>query len=73
MTPESTEQMKSWLAASLLRSVPAMTFLHAHGSNLKFRWSSFQFWMNDRAIVYRRKYGIPAEWGTAVNVQQWFW
>jgi pyruvate,orthophosphate dikinase len=25
--------------------------------------------MNDRAIVYRRKYGIPAEWGTAVNVQ----
>ncbi len=26
-------------------------------------------WMNDRAIVYRRKYGIPHEWGTAVNVQ----
>ena len=26
-------------------------------------------WMNDRAIVYRRKYGIPTEWGTAVNVQ----
>ena len=25
--------------------------------------------MNDRAIVYRRKYGIPHEWGTAVNVQ----
>jgi pyruvate,orthophosphate dikinase len=25
--------------------------------------------MNDRATVYRRKYGIPAEWGTAVNVQ----
>ena len=25
--------------------------------------------MNDRAIVYRRKYGIPSEWGTAVNVQ----
>ena len=25
--------------------------------------------MNDRAIVYRRKYNIPAEWGTAVNVQ----
>jgi len=29
----------------------------------------FNSWMNDRAIVYRRKYGIPAEWGTAVNVQ----
>ena len=25
--------------------------------------------MNDRAIVYRRKYNIPSEWGTAVNVQ----
>jgi pyruvate,orthophosphate dikinase len=29
----------------------------------------FSSWMNDRAIVYRHKYGIPAEWGTAVNVQ----
>ena len=29
----------------------------------------FQSWMNDRAIVYRRLNGIPAEWGTAVNVQ----
>ena len=29
----------------------------------------FGSWMNDRANVYRRKYGIPTEWGTAVNVQ----
>src|SRR6266576_2121197 len=29
----------------------------------------FGSWMNDRAMVYRRKYGIPREWGTAVNVQ----
>ena len=29
----------------------------------------FGSWMNDRAIVYRRKYGIPSEWGTAVSVQ----
>jgi len=29
----------------------------------------FGSWMNDRAIVYRRKYNIPSEWGTAVNVQ----
>jgi pyruvate,orthophosphate dikinase len=29
----------------------------------------FGSWMNDRAIVYRRKYNIPAAWGTAVNVQ----
>src|SRR5436190_322360 len=31
--------------------------------------SVFGSWMNDRAIVYRRKYNIPSEWGTAVNVQ----
>src|SRR6059058_1322424 len=29
----------------------------------------FGSWMNDRAIVYRRKYGLPHDWGTAVNVQ----
>src|SRR5881397_3630685 len=29
----------------------------------------FGSWMNDRAIVYRRKYRIPHDWGTAVNVQ----
>ena len=29
----------------------------------------FSSWMNERAIVYRRKYNIPADWGTAVNVQ----
>jgi pyruvate,orthophosphate dikinase len=29
----------------------------------------FGSWMNDRAIVYRRKYGIPTDWGTAVSVQ----
>lgn len=29
----------------------------------------FNSWMNDRAILYRRLNKIPAEWGTAVNVQ----
>ncbi len=29
----------------------------------------FGSWMNDRAVVYRREYGIPHEWGTACNVQ----
>src|SRR4030095_8251660 len=29
----------------------------------------FGSWMNDRAMVYRRKYNIPTEWGTAVNIQ----
>ena len=29
----------------------------------------FGSWMNDRAIVYRKLNNIPADWGTAVNVQ----
>ncbi len=29
----------------------------------------FGSWMNDRAMVYRRQYGIPHDWGTATNVQ----
>jgi pyruvate,orthophosphate dikinase len=29
----------------------------------------FQSWDNDRAVAYRRIYGIPDTWGTAVNVQ----
>ena len=31
--------------------------------------SVFQSWMNERAILYRKLNNIPAEWGTAVNVQ----
>src|ERR1700728_4699932 len=29
----------------------------------------FSSWMNQRAITYRRLHAIPADWGTAVNVQ----
>jgi pyruvate, orthophosphate dikinase len=29
----------------------------------------FSSWMNERAILYRQKYRIPDDWGTAVNVQ----
>jgi pyruvate,orthophosphate dikinase len=29
----------------------------------------FGSWGNDRAVVYRRQYGIPHAWGTATNVQ----
>ncbi|MDD7460886.1 MAG: pyruvate, phosphate dikinase [Prevotellaceae bacterium] len=29
----------------------------------------FDSWMNERAILYRKMEGIPAEWGTAVNIQ----
>ncbi|MDR0418151.1 MAG: pyruvate, phosphate dikinase [Puniceicoccales bacterium] len=29
----------------------------------------FRSWNNERAVIYRQKYNIPSEWGTAVNVQ----
>jgi len=29
----------------------------------------FKSWKNPRATIYRQQYDIPAEWGTAVNVQ----
>ncbi len=29
----------------------------------------FGSWNNERAILYRQKYNIPSDWGTAVNVQ----
>jgi len=32
----------------------------------------FRSWENPRAIVYRRLNDIPGDWGTAVNVQEWF-
>jgi pyruvate,orthophosphate dikinase len=28
----------------------------------------FRSWMNERAIIYRRQYHIPHEWGTAANI-----
>ncbi len=31
--------------------------------------SVFNSWMNERAVAYRRMYGIPQSWGTAVNIQ----
>jgi pyruvate,orthophosphate dikinase len=32
-------------------------------------YAVFDSWMNERAIYYRKLNNIPAEWGTAVNVQ----
>ena len=30
----------------------------------------FNSWNNQRAVVYRKMHGIPADWGTAVNIQE---
>ena len=32
----------------------------------------FDSWMNERAILYRKMEGIPAEWGTAVTYRLWY-
>ncbi|MGA2532225.1 MAG: pyruvate, phosphate dikinase [Candidatus Aminicenantales bacterium] len=32
-------------------------------------WAVFGSWLNERACAYRKLYGIPDSWGTAVNVQ----
>ncbi len=47
------------------RAFPASPWAQLEGA----AGAVFGSWMNDRAIVYRRKYNIPTEWGTAVNVQ----
>jgi pyruvate,orthophosphate dikinase len=47
------------------KQFPNDPWLQLHGAT----GAVFGSWMNDRAIVYRRKYNIPQEWGTAVNVQ----
>ena len=52
------------------RNAPARNFPHDPWEQLRGAVGAvFGSWMNDRAIVYRRKYNIPSEWGTAVNVQ----
>ena len=40
-----------------------------HGQLLEAVAAVFRSWENERAITYRRTYGYPADWGTAVNVQ----
>ena len=32
----------------------------------------FLSWQSNRAKVYRKLNQIPSDWGTAVNVQQWY-
>ena len=68
----STEQMKELVARfkALVKKRSGKDFPTCPWEQLEGSVGAvFSSWMNDRAIVYRRKYGIPAEWGTAVNVQ----
>ena len=68
----STEQMKELVGRfkSLVKKRSGKDFPTCPWEQLEGSVGAvFSSWMNDRATVYRRKYGIPAEWGTAVNVQ----
>lgn len=47
------------------KEFPQDVFEQLHGAIC----AVFESWNNERAIIYRRKYNIPSEWGTAVNVQ----
>jgi pyruvate, orthophosphate dikinase len=71
-TQLSTDDFKELVVRfkALIRERTGKDFPQTPGDQL---WGAigavFGSWNNDRAIVYRRKYGIPHDWGTAVNVQ----
>src|SRR5438552_15376875 len=62
---ELVKRLKSWINERTGKQFPQDPWVQLWGSV----GAVFGSWMNDRAIVYRRKYNIPHEWGTAVNVQ----
>src|SRR5216110_2194883 len=69
LTPEDLKELVARFKALVKERVgqefPTNPWDQLHGAV----GAVFGSWMNDRAIVYRRKYNIPQEWGTAVNVQ----
>ena len=71
-TDLSTEDLKD-LVAKFKAAVKKQTGRDFPVSPWEQLWGAicavFNSWMNDRAILYRKMEGIPAEWGTAVNVQ----
>jgi pyruvate,orthophosphate dikinase len=62
---ELVEEFKAEIKMRVGVDFPTDPYLQLEGA-IK---AVFQSWQNDRAIVYRRQNNIPAEWGTAVNVQ----
>ncbi|MDR2824818.1 MAG: pyruvate, phosphate dikinase, partial [Prevotellaceae bacterium] len=61
------------LVAKFKAAVKAQTGKDFPNDSYEQLWGAicavFDSWMNDRAILYRKMEQIPAEWGTAVNVQ----
>ena len=62
---ELVVRFKAAIKARTGREFPASAYEQLWGAIC----SVFDSWMNERAILYRKMEGIPAEWGTAVNVQ----
>ena len=66
------EDLKT-LVAKFKAAVKAQTGKDFPTSAYEQLWGAicavFDSWMNERAILYRKMEGIPAEWGTAVSVQ----
>ena len=66
------EDLKT-LVAKFKATVKAQTGKDFPTSAYEQLWGAicavFDSWMNERAILYRKMEGIPAEWGTAVSVQ----
>jgi len=62
---ELVAEFKAEIKAKVGRDFPTDPYAQLEGA-IK---AVFQSWQNDRANLYRRLNNIPAEWGTAVNVQ----
>src|SRR5450432_3020239 len=62
---ELVKEFKAEIKARLGVEFPEDPYVQLEGA-IK---AVFQSWQNDRANLYRRLNNIPAEWGTAVNVQ----
>jgi len=62
---ELVKEFKAEIKARLGLEFPEDPYVQLEGA-IK---AVFQSWQNDRANLYRRLNNIPAEWGTAVNIQ----
>lgn len=70
---ELTESDLDWLIVKFKQQVEEFTNQNFPSDPWEQLWGAitavFKSWNNSRAITYRELHGIPAEWGTAVNIQ----
>ena len=67
----TTDELKQ-LVAEFKKAIKENTGVDFPDNPMEHLWGAicavFDSWMNERAILYRKMEGIPAEWGTAVSV-----